>query len=120
LSEVSIFEYFYRDASNFKSWGSVLLKGVVTTTEVTQLKSCFDSEEFFIAEQLGLPTLYAELWKFSGGPSDTDHVWHTFNALRLARTDEINDEIFATVKEFVALVKAVNQWNGRLSPHWEI
>lgn len=27
MTEFSIFDYLYRDASNYKSWGSLLLEG---------------------------------------------------------------------------------------------
>jgi hypothetical protein len=118
MAEMSIFEYFYRDASNYKSWGCVLLAGKVDANVLARLKSRFDSEEFFVAEQLGLPTLYGELWELSDGPTDADHVWHTFHALRPADGAETNLPIFATLEEFVLRVDAVTEWDVELSPHW--
>lgn len=118
MKQVSIFEYFYCDASNFKSWGSVLLAGKVDATALARLKCRFESEEFFVAEQLGLPPLYGELWELSEGPSDADHVWHTFHALRTASASEIDRPIFATLEEFVLRADAVTQWDEELSPHW--
>lgn len=118
MREVSIFEYFYRDESNFKSWGSVLLRGEVGAIALARLKCRFNSEEFFIAEQLGLPALYGELWALSDGPTDADHVWHTFYELRPANASEINKPIFATLEEFLSRVDAVVEWNQELSPHW--
>lgn len=118
MKELSIFEYLYRDASNFKSWGGVLLAGKVDPNVLARLKSRFDSGEFFVAEQLGLPTLYGELWKFSDGPINADHVWHTFYALRPADASEINMPIFATLEDFVSRVDDVIDWDEELSPHW--
>jgi len=118
MKDLSIFEYLYRDASNFKSWGSVLLEGKVDASVLARVKSRFDSEEFFVAEQLGLPALYEELWTFSDGPTDADHVWHTFYALRPADASEINMHIFATLEDFVLRVDAVTEWDEELSPHW--
>lgn len=118
MEHVTLFEYCYRDASNYKVWGHVLLQGNFGPTEVGRLRQCFDAEEFFIAEQLGLPPLYAELWAFSGGPTSDDHVWHTFHALRLAEPDDAEGYIFDTVENFVARVEAITQRDEKLSPHW--
>lgn len=118
MSGKSIFEYFYRDASNYKSWGGVLLAGEVPADVFARLRRRFDSEEFFVAEQLGLPTLYGELWELSDGPTEDDHVWHTFHALRPAVGAEINMPIFATLDEFVLRLEAVLKWEVELSPHW--
>lgn len=90
MAPVSIFEYFYCDAWNYKFWGCVQLAGEVDANVLARLKSRFDSEEFFVAEQLGIPALYGQLWRLSDGPTDDDHVWHTFHALRPADGAEIN------------------------------
>jgi hypothetical protein len=120
LTNFSIFEYFYRDASNYKAWGSVLLKGEVTRAQVVKIRSRFDVEELFIAEQLGLPPLYAELWAFSNGPTCSDHVWHTFHDIRVAGSDLDLGAVFGTVENFISRVESLSHWNGKLSPHWEL
>jgi hypothetical protein len=120
LNNLSLFEYFYRDASNYKVWGSVLLKGEATRAQVAQIKSCFDSDEFFIAEQLGLPPLYAALWAFSDGPTDADHVWHSFQDMQVAGPDQANGTVFDTVENFISRVEAISEWNQKLSPHWDL
>ena len=120
LSTVSIFEYFYRDASNYKVWGSALLEGEVTHAQVAQIRSSFEAEEFFIAEQLGLPPLYAELWAFSGGPSDADHVWHSFHSLKVAAPEERIGRLCDGVENFIARIEAISQWDKTLSPHWDV
>ena len=49
------FNYLYRDASNYKTWNSVVLKGVITPEMFEEMKSCCeDGHEDFIPEQLGL------------------------------------------------------------------
>lgn len=120
MKSFSIFEYFYRDASNYKAWGSLLLLGVTTHTALEMLHHQFDSEGFFIAEQLCIPPLYSELWAFTNGPSDDDHVWHTFHALRPASAQDMMTPVFCTLAELVQKVKAVKAWDETLSPHWEI
>jgi hypothetical protein len=115
----SIFEYLYRDASNYKAWGKLLLYGAVSECDVTTLKQNLDANEFFIAEQVGIPALYKELWDLSGGPTSDDHAFHTFYELRLATDKEI-----ATLSlwgELSLLLRSFhqvhNQWSCTLSPN---
>ena len=49
MSEFSIFDYLYRDASNYKAWGHLLLKGTATGDEIKALRAHLDNAEFFIA-----------------------------------------------------------------------
>ena len=120
MAEFSVFEYLYRDASNYKSWGTIILHGTATEADIQILKEKFESGTFFIAEQLGIPPLYAELWHFSNGPSIDDHVWHSFHTLRPATDEDVKEPVFATVKSFMAKISAVQQWNPELSAHWDI
>ncbi len=116
----SIFEYLYRDASNYKVWGTLLLEGVANETDLQVLASKFESGEFFIAEQLGIPALYADLWAFSNGPTEDDHVWHTFHALRGVTPEDTSAEVFGSVADLVAKIKSVGEWDFELSPHWDL
>lgn len=118
MSSFSVFEYCYRDASNYKVFGQLLLVGVAPDAEIRRLRRQFQSGEFFIAEQLGIPPLYAELWELSEGPNGDDHVWHTFEKFRPAARDEALGEVFGTVKDLVFRVAGVTAWNLQLSPHW--
>ena len=118
--EHSVFCYCYRDASNYKSWGKLLLAGQASSSDQERLINAFDAGEFFIAEQLNIPPLYEELWVLSGGPTTDDHVWHTFYKLRLATTDESRLPVFDTVENLVSKAKAVNCWDETLSPHWAL
>ena len=120
MQKFCVFEYLYRDAANYKAWGTLVLRGAATESDLKVLATHFESGEFFIAEQLGIPPLYAELWEFSNGPSIDDHVWHTFYGLRPATDEEIKKPVFNTVKNFVSKIKAVKDWNQELSPHWNI
>ncbi len=40
MKDLSVFEYLYRDASNFKVWGSVLLRGSATAAHLARLRHC--------------------------------------------------------------------------------
>ena len=120
MTKFSVFSYLYRDASNYKAYGRLLLKGTATVADVESLRQRLESGEFFIAEQLGIPALCAELWAFSSGPISDDHVWHTFEGLKLATADDLTLPIFDTVKCLTKKIKCVLAWNEKLSPHWDI
>lgn len=120
MGKLCVFEYLYRDASNYKAWGTLALRGTPTKSDLEVLAAHFESGKFFIAEQLGIPPLYAELWQFSNGPSIDDHVWHTFYALRPATEEDIKEPVFGTVKSLISKINTVTDWNQQLSPHWDI
>jgi len=119
LDNFSVFEYCYRDASSYKAFGRLLLDGAASDADIQILRCHFESGEFFIAEQLGIPPLYAELWELSQGPTGDDHVWHTFERLGAATKEETNGEVFGTVKNLISSIADVATWNLRLSPHWD-
>ena len=120
MAKLSVFEYCYRDASNYKSWRYLLLLGGVTNVDVDILRSHFDAGCYFIAEQLCIPPLYSELWAFSNGPTADDHVWHTFHVLRPATTHDLEAPVFCSLQVLIQKVKAITDWDETLSPHWGI
>ena len=73
--------YTYRDASNYKTYNSVVLEGIMTTEMFEEMKSCCeDGIDLFIPEQLGLDLIrdwrtteddhpYAELTDFELVPN---------------------------------------------------
>lgn len=120
MKKFSIFEYLYRDASNYKAWGSLVLRGGFKLSDLEILKSKFDAGSYFIAEQLCIPPLYAELWQYSDGPTMNDHVWHEFYSLRLANDEDTSLRVFSTVRRFVDNIGFINDWKPKLSPHWRV
>lgn len=116
----SIFEYSYRDAANYKAWGRLLLSGQVTSEQINLLSSCLDSGEFFIAEQVGIPPLYKQLWKFSDGPTPDDHVWHTFHTIRPATYEDVESlPYWGHADKILSNLCTVTKWNLALSRHFE-
>ena len=120
MTNFSVFEYCYRDASNYKSWGFLLLHGAASNADIDDVQRHFDSGDYFIAEQVCIPPLYAELWRFSGGPTIDDHVWHTFHALRPATAQDIGAPVHGAVEDLLQKIRAVQAWDEKLSPHWGI
>ncbi len=72
------FEYLYRDAGNYKAFGAVLLDGALSTEELEGVRNLFPNDGFFIAEQIGVPALYGQLYQWSDGPTQDDHCWQEF------------------------------------------
>lgn len=85
----SVFEYLYRDASNYKAWGELLLLGAVTDSDAAKIRHHLDMGEYFVPELVGVPPLQAELYQYGNGPSEDDHVFHEFVDLRPATKLEV-------------------------------
>lgn len=115
-----VFDYMYRDGSNYKAWGSLLLSGEPTQEDVTALKECLESGEYFVAEQVGIPPVYKELWDLSGGPTDDDHALHEFVELRAATDEERKSmPLFGELSHLLKTFQAVTKWDYSLSPNFE-
>ena len=119
--ECCVFEYLYRDASNYKAWGEILLSGVPSQNDVAALRARLESGEYFVAEQVGIPALYKELWDLSGGPNSDDHALHEFVALRVASEDERKSlRLFGDLSSLLKTFEAVTTWDYSLSPNFDI
>lgn len=115
-----VFEYMYRDGSNYKAWGAILLSGELIHEDVTALKECLESGEYFVAEQVGIPPVYKELWDLSGGPTDDDHALHEFVALRAATEKECKTmPLFGELSYLLKTFQAVSKWDYSFSPNFE-
>lgn len=90
-AQYSVFEYRYRDAGNYKAWGTLLLLGDVTDTDIEEIRSHLDRGEYFVPERVGIPPLQGELYKYSGGPTEDDHAFHEFVDLKPATKLEIDN-----------------------------
>lgn len=115
----TIFEYLYRDAANFKSYGSILLSGRITQPERELIEGKLESGEFFIAEQIGIQPLYEALYELSGGATEQDHAWHSFGGFRdVTDADALDDmECWGSTEEFTKRFARIKSWNVQHSPH---
>lgn len=119
--ECCVFEYLYRDASNYKAWGTILLLGVPSQNDIAALRACLESGEYFVAEQVGIPAVYKELWDLSGGPNSDDHALHEFVNLRAASEDERKSlRLFGNLSGLLKTFQAVTMWDYSLSPNSDI
>ena len=118
-SDCVVFEYLYRDASNYKAWGALLLTGDWTEEDTLCLVRCLDSKELFVAEQVGIPVLHAELYQYSGGMTVDDHAFHEFSSIRPATADDMKSMApWGSAKKLLDAFGAVKgHWDVTLSPH---
>jgi hypothetical protein len=116
----TLFEYLYRDAGNFKAFGSVAFDGALTERDLTQARARF-GDGFLIAEQLGIPALYEQLYQYSAGPTNSDHCWHEFLGIRTVVTGIPAETPKAgSATSFLARLLAVEEWDEELSPHFRL
>ena len=114
------FDYMYRDAGNFKAFGSVTLRGDLGDADRQEIRGRLDQGEYFIAEQVGVPPLYEELYQWSNGPTRSDHCWHEFIGFRELHSAPTKRVHTAEAKAFVARFRSVSEWDGSLSPNFEL
>jgi hypothetical protein len=121
IQKYCVLDYLYRDAANYKAWGAILLSGNPTDGEVGALRACLESGEYFVAEQVGIPPVYKELWELSGGPNEDDHALHEFVAVRAAKPDELDSmPIFGAWPDLLEKFRQVSQWDYSLSPNYDL
>ncbi len=107
----TVFEYMYRDGSNYKTCENLLLKGSLDEGILSDLRACFDVDDRFIPDYVGVMPLQFRLCRF-GGPTEYDHPLHEFTGSHEASPEEVEKlELWGTVEELVAAMK-------REAPRW--
>lgn len=113
------FEYMYRDASNYKAFGTILLTGIMAPADIRKLADSFEDYSLFVAEQVGIPVLYEQLYQYSDGPTDDDHAYHEFLLCRTATMKETRTlPLWGSAQDLLAAFRgAKGKWDVMLSPH---
>jgi hypothetical protein len=117
-----VFEYLYRDAGNYKVWGELLLEGEINDEKTARLTLRLEEGELFIAEQIGIPTLYEELWReCQCEPSDElDHAWHEFSEIREATHEDLERlKPWGSLSALLERFEKVDSWDLALSSNGE-
>ena len=120
MNSCYVFEYLYRDANNFKAFGELLLCGAVLEQHICELKSYLYDGEYFVAEQVNIPTLYSQLWAYSNGPTLADHTFHEFLTLRPAtNNDLLSIKLWGETARMLEGFKVASKrsWDCSLSVH---
>lgn len=111
------FNYRYRDADNYKAEGRILVLGALKYGDRRLIQSKMASEQFFVAEQVNLPSLYRKLHAYDVDPSASDHSWHEFDSFQeLTEASEILEGDYEVRAEtFLDAFKSVEFWEPALS-----
>ena len=99
------FVYMYRDASNYKQHGEVILPNETqrTVEEVdTQIRSLLSDGLFFIAQQVQVEERFFDV------VSEDDHPWHEFVVVE-ATTDPIFDPVPEEKRDISTFLKELDQ-----------
>ncbi|MFN4358042.1 hypothetical protein [Sphingopyxis alaskensis] len=118
----TVFEYLYRDADNHKAFGKVAFRGWVSPAAWDRAFQKLHDRTCFIAEQVGLPSLCGQLYRWSGGgPSDADHCWQEFVSVYVVEGGDLPPAIpqLGETRAFVEHISAIEVWNIWLSPNVE-
>lgn len=108
----------YVDASNYKSYLTVVLSGAITTEEVTLLSQHLEDGDSIIAHQVGLPTpseLLASQFQF---PSVDDHVWTMLESFEhgIPQASTMHTDKAATINNY-----SISQFVQKVSKtNWDI
>ena len=117
---ITQFEYLYRDAGNYKAFGAVLLDGPLSTEELERVPGLLANDGRFIAEQIGVPALYGQLYQWSDGPTQDDHCWHEFLAIRVVDERDVSPDAYrwGSAEHFLRTLATVRTWKEERSPHF--
>lgn len=66
--------YTYTDGNNYKQDACIRLTGPLTDEQADMIVAACDEGEFFIPQQVWLPSL---VMRFGGIDPDADHPWHS-------------------------------------------
>lgn len=97
--------YMYRDASNFKQFETVILRGEMSEEDISLIIGKLVDGTFFIPEQVGLPRLQFR-WS---SLNNADHVYHELTREDITLTD-LSPTIKITAKRLVDNFRHV-KWN---------
>jgi hypothetical protein len=93
------FNYLYRDAGNFKTYGCVIFTAPnpIDLERLDQrIRDSLIDQEYFFAAKVSVPDLHATTWDY-----DLDHSWHEYEGLEL--TGELsNDQDKRDIDTFVS------------------
>ena len=100
-------DYLYRDASNYKRFGSVVVEGELLPADWEMIRSRLEMGELFVAEQVGLPSLRNE-WLAEGlAPSRDGIGWHWLMSIVPTADDS---SLRMSARELRDRFKAVEAW----------
>lgn len=110
VSQNTKFNYLYRDAGNYKSWGDVIFANpdYLPLNEIEKrLTKAFDQEIFFIANQINVNEIFFK------EITDDDHCYHEFYSVELTERNA-SDLLNRTIKNFIEQVESEALYKWRI------
>ena len=107
------FNYLYRDASNYKKWGSVIFSNPdkLSLDDIEgNLTAYFDNQMYFIASHVDIPEVFLFINDYPF--SEDDHFFHEYDSLEITDED-VNDSRGRSIKEFVEQCKLARRKGWR-------
>ena len=95
------FNYLYRDAGNYKKWGSVVFSNpdeMTFSSVAAYLRDVFSDENLFVAHQILVPEVF---FYTRGNATSDDHCFHEFDKVE-ETLEPPNDLHSRTIGEFLA------------------
>jgi hypothetical protein len=108
MSKNILFEYLYRDGSNYKDWGTIVFSNPnqLSISEIDErLRRAFNGDSLFIAGQIEVPEIF--LYK-DGNLTSADHCFHEYDHVELT-DDAVTDVKERTMSDFLAQVEVASQ-----------
>lgn len=96
-------QYLYRDAGNNKIWGDVVFsnrKNLDFSVLEKGIKNSLIDGEFFVAEDVGLPSL-----RFEHYDEKLDHGWHEYFSIKKTANSP-NDDLGRDICNFVSMLRS--------------
>ena len=97
--------YLYRDASNYKKWNEVVIRGSISPEQIGIIIGCLDDELHFIPRQVGLPEERFEKI------TEDDHAWFELESEGIEPTDHAATEDISVLELVENFIKAKNNWD---------
>ena len=98
-------EYLYRDASNYKKWNRVVIRGELSSEQLERIEACLDGD-YFVPRSVGLPE-----HRITDYRTDDDHCWFEWEVCDVAELTEELPTIDMSAEELVRRFEQVSHWD---------
>ncbi len=95
-------EYLYRDAGNYKNWGTVVFSNpedISAEMAVKMANEALIDQSYFVATEIEVPDLH-----FPSYNADLDHNWHEFYAFT-ETDDPTDDKLGRNIGELIQCIR---------------
>lgn len=124
MAQETVIPVLYRDASNYKATGQIVLRGSITPEQVATLRAALDSDEYYNPVQLGHLHMGELEWP-ERFPATDDHSFQEMLLDEVVTGDVGSVPHYntyttdgGTVEEFVAQVSAIGRGSWECDPRF--